>query len=61
MHRGLTDGCVTASLGTASAIAADTTLERLLQKADDALYEAKRMGRNTVVLATDAEPDAQVA
>jgi diguanylate cyclase (GGDEF)-like protein len=60
-HRGLTDGCVTASLGTASAIAADTTLERLLQKADDALYEAKRMGRNTVVLATDAEPDAQVA
>ncbi|MGF6160636.1 diguanylate cyclase (GGDEF)-like protein [Ensifer sp. KUDG1] len=60
-HRGLTDGCVTASLGAATAIAADTTLERLLQKADDALYEAKRMGRNTVVLAKDAEPDAQVA
>ncbi|KSV75219.1 GGDEF domain-containing protein [Ensifer adhaerens] len=60
-HRGLTDACVTASLGTSSATAANTTLERLLQKADDALYEAKRMGRNTVVLAKDAEPDAQVA
>ncbi|WP_256386714.1 diguanylate cyclase [Ensifer sp. YR511] len=60
-HRGLADGCVTASLGTASAAIAETTLELLLQKADAAPYEAKRMGRNAVELATEAEPDAQVA
>lgn len=60
-HRGLADGCVTASLGVASAFAAETTLEKLLQKADFALYEAKHMGRNTVALASDLQPDMQVA
>ncbi|MEI2301767.1 GGDEF domain-containing protein [Ensifer sp. MJa1] len=60
-HRGLGDACVTASLGVASARASETTLEKLLQKADDALYEAKRMGRNTVALAGVPGPGVQVA
>ena len=50
-HRGLEEGCVTVSLGVAMAFPPVTTLERLLQDADAALYEAKRLGRNTVTLA----------
>lgn len=50
-HRGLEDGCVTVSLGVALAFPPVKTLERLLQDADAALYEAKHRGRNTVALA----------
>jgi diguanylate cyclase (GGDEF)-like protein len=60
-HRGLEEGCVTASLGAASGLPADISLEKLLQEADKALYEAKRRGRNTVVLASPQEPDARLA
>jgi diguanylate cyclase (GGDEF)-like protein len=60
-HRGLDDGCVTVSLGVALAAPAETTLERLLCDADSALYEAKRMGRNTVALAGETLVDARVA
>ncbi|SDA58141.1 GGDEF domain-containing protein [Sinorhizobium sp. NFACC03] len=60
-HRGLGNGCVTASLGVAAALATETTLEKLLQKADAALYEAKHMGRNTVALASAPKAGAQVA
>lgn len=60
-HGGIDRDCVTASLGVASALSTDTTLEKLLQVADDALYEAKRRGRNTVVLASQPDADAQVA
>lgn len=56
-HRGLDDGCVTVSLGVAMAHPAQTTLKRLLQDADGALYDAKRMGRNTVALAGGGVPD----
>ncbi|TWF53093.1 GGDEF domain-containing protein [Neorhizobium alkalisoli] len=50
-HRGLEDGCVTASLGVAFGLPAEISLEKLLQTADEALYEAKRRGRNIVVIA----------
>ncbi|WP_439615471.1 GGDEF domain-containing protein [Shinella sp.] len=60
-HRGLDDGCVTVSLGVALAAPAETTLEQLLCDADSALYEAKRMGRNTVALAGETLIDARVA
>ena len=58
-HRGLEDSCVTVSLGVALAFPLVTTLERLLQDADAALYEAKRLGRNTVALADGLVPSAR--
>ncbi|MCR6497467.1 diguanylate cyclase [Shinella sp. CPCC 101442] len=51
-HKGLDDSCVTVSLGVALVSPAEVALERLLQDADAALYEAKRSGRNTVALAS---------
>ena len=42
---------VTVSVGVASLSGADDTLERLLKRADQALYSAKREGRNRVVIA----------
>jgi diguanylate cyclase (GGDEF)-like protein len=60
-HRGLEDGCVTVSVGVALAERAEVTLEGLLRDADSALYEAKRMGRNTVALAGGLVSDARVA
>ncbi|WP_117190256.1 GGDEF domain-containing protein [Rhizobium terrae] len=60
-HGGLGNSWVTASLGVASAIPAEITLEKLLQKADEALYDAKRLGRNTVALASLPEPTVRVA
>jgi len=40
---------VTASIGVASSESPDDTAETLLKRADEALYEAKRAGRNRVV------------
>ncbi|MBW9087099.1 diguanylate cyclase [Rhizobium wenxiniae] len=48
-------GVVTASLGVASAAPAQVTIEKLLQRADEALYEAKHRGRNTVVIAEEPQ------
>jgi two-component system, cell cycle response regulator len=42
---------VTVSVGVASLDGADDTLEKLLKRADQALYTAKREGRNRVVIA----------
>ncbi|HEY9203163.1 MAG TPA: diguanylate cyclase [Sulfurimonas sp.] len=42
---------ITISLGFCSVIPKDETLEELLKKADDALYRAKKEGRNRVVAA----------
>jgi diguanylate cyclase (GGDEF)-like protein len=58
-HGGTERGSVTASLGVAVALPCETTLEKLLQQADEALYAAKRRGKNMVVLA--GETDVQVA
>lgn len=59
---GLGNACVTASLGVASAIPSDIRLEELLRKADDALYEAKRRGRNIVAIAEEElEPAMSLA
>jgi GGDEF domain-containing protein len=60
-HDGIDIGYVTASLGVASALPATIAFERLLQTADDALYAAKRRGRNNVVLADGLQPNALVA
>lgn len=60
-HRGLGEGWVTASLGIASVVPAEATLEKLLQEADEALYDAKRLGRNTVAIAGLAGTDTRVA
>jgi diguanylate cyclase (GGDEF)-like protein len=60
-HRGLGDGRVTASLGVAWASPAETTLEKLLQDTDGALYDAKHRGRNTVALAHPPAKGTQVA
>lgn len=45
-------GRITVSAGLASFPEDGTTYEELMQKADDALYEAKRSGRNQVHLAS---------
>jgi two-component system, cell cycle response regulator len=42
---------VTVSLGVASLDGADDTLDKLLKRADQALYTAKREGRNRVIVA----------
>ncbi|MDX6583328.1 MAG: two-component system, cell cycle response regulator [Solirubrobacterales bacterium] len=46
---------VTASFGVASARGAEVQFEPLFRRADEALYEAKRAGRNRVVV---SEPEA---
>ncbi|MNY70343.1 diguanylate cyclase [compost metagenome] len=48
-------GVVTASLGVASAVPVQTAIEKLLQRADEALYEAKHRGRNMVVISEEPQ------
>ena len=49
-HENSPRGLITISVGAASALpAAGESAQELLQWADDALYEAKRRGRNAVV------------
>lgn len=45
------DKTVTVSIGVASISPDDTTLDKLIQRSDEALYEAKHSGRNRVVCA----------
>lgn len=52
-HRGLTPvGVVTASLGIAGGQTQDVNLQDLLRRADQALYDAKKLGRNRVSTAS---------
>ncbi len=63
IHEGNDFGAVTASIGVA-AYAADATgrnSDELLQRADDALYEAKDSGRNSVVSWTPSRPAGRAA
>jgi hypothetical protein len=43
--------CFTVSIGVASLVQDDLTLEQIMKKADDALYAAKDQGRDRVVAA----------
>lgn len=47
-------GC-TVSIGLATASSGDHTLERLIQRADQVLYQAKRQGRNQVVVSEEGD------
>lgn len=51
---------LTASFGTAAWLPGEISSERALSRADEALYEAKRRGRNMVVSAGSCEPAPQV-
>lgn len=48
---------VTVSIGVAALSAPDDDLERILKRADEALYDAKRRGRNRVVIADHEQTD----
>ena len=50
-------GRLTVSAGLASFPEDGSTYEELMRKADDALYEAKRSGRNQIALASQPAPD----
>jgi diguanylate cyclase (GGDEF)-like protein len=41
----------TVSIGVAASLAADETIEEIINRADEALYEAKAGGRNCVIVA----------
>jgi diguanylate cyclase (GGDEF)-like protein len=47
---------VTASFGVSGLLDKDKQIKTVLGRADSALYEAKRNGRNQVVLNLDGEP-----
>ncbi|WP_146205162.1 sensor domain-containing diguanylate cyclase [Spiribacter halobius] len=58
--RGPRPVCITCSVGVA-VLVGDERVEALLARADDALYQAKRAGRDRVVLAADPAHDRQLA
>ena len=51
LGEGMPEGEVTVSVGVSSLVGPDDTPEDLLKRADQALYEAKRAGRNRVSVA----------
>lgn len=54
VNRGLADGRISASVGIAIGRPSERSLEDLLRQADEALYDAKRLGRNTVSMSIGA-------
>jgi len=50
---------VTASIGVASAASAETDVTALIERADEALYRAKRSGRNRFCVAGSTEPSSR--
>jgi diguanylate cyclase (GGDEF)-like protein len=50
---------LTVSIGVASAAPGDASVEAVMQRADQALYQAKAQGRNQVVLAAEPAPPPQ--
>lgn len=50
---------LTVSIGVASAAPGDASVEAVMQRADQALYQAKSQGRNCVVLAAEPPPPPQ--
>lgn len=49
---------ITVSVGVAELVPADATLDMLVRRADSAMYEAKRQGKNRVALRADTAPPA---
>ena len=60
-HLGAALGKVTVSIGVATYPEHGATPDGLMRLADDALYRAKRAGRNRVEVAMDATPGNQLA
>jgi two-component system cell cycle response regulator len=55
------DIAVTVSIGVATAVAGQESLDELIQRGDRALYDAKNAGRNRVVAAAAAERDSGIS
>jgi PleD family two-component response regulator len=58
--KGLPERTLSACLGVAVAMpGSDDTAEMLISRADDALYRAKALGRDQVVMAAESETPAR--
>jgi diguanylate cyclase (GGDEF)-like protein/PAS domain S-box-containing protein len=58
LHRGQSLGAITMSVGVAAVPEHGTSPKAVLEAADAALYRAKREGRDRVMLAVSADPEA---
>jgi diguanylate cyclase (GGDEF)-like protein len=58
---GLATVTITISIGAAMAMESDRDIQDVIERADKALYDAKSLGRNRVVMRNDAAPMSRAA